>query len=479
MLLSFQKPVMAHQSPLSMSAFSASYLPVKQRILGKKSMHHMATKYGTKRFPSKRDIHVYFHKKRKHKGRMIPPWKMSKGKLMKKLHMMKLSQHPRSKSFGKPNHFDPGFSAGGHNAFERGNIPGIGINQPFEQFPNTPGEHPIFSKIDGLLRESQMSDVTSNNPEFNNMDMRSNRPGGHRDIPYSVETLGLGQRQNVGFRSPTNSQRQFELVPLSIQGNDLIVGNANDIVLSNNRNPEMTKAQLPNGLPTQISGVDFASQLKSGPGRIDSIPVHGLAKQSTVDVMPVTMGPLDSGLTGTGLDPTINSISGIGGLQVSGLTTIDNVPISGVGSSMFFGNNNGVNLGQTSGGISGGLGASGSLSVGSRLPLGPVLDSVVDPALTDPSATQLTIESPIGGAGSGERTQSGGGTWFRYTGYMNNIEPFGPGPYGKCRLPSQVICGARRGWEHVTGMNGWCKSNCVVYMYSSYCDDDRCECKCK
>lgn len=62
--------------------------------------------------------------------------------------------------------------------------------------------------------------------------------------------------------------------------------------------------------------------------------------------------------------------------------------------------------------------------------------------------------------------------------FLMNIEPFGPGPYGQCRVPSRVICGVRFGWEHVSGMAEWCQRNCVVYMYSSYCDDDRCQCQC-
>jgi hypothetical protein len=67
---------------------------------------------------------------------------------------------------------------------------------------------------------------------------------------------------------------------------------------------------------------------------------------------------------------------------------------------------------------------------------------------------------------------------IRPVSFLMKVEPFGPGPYGQCRKPSRVICGARFGWEHVTGMVDWCKLNCVVYMYSSYCDDDRCQCKC-
>ncbi|KAH3860138.1 hypothetical protein DPMN_023029 [Dreissena polymorpha] len=62
--------------------------------------------------------------------------------------------------------------------------------------------------------------------------------------------------------------------------------------------------------------------------------------------------------------------------------------------------------------------------------------------------------------------------------YMKYLEAFGPGPYGNCRIPARVVCGAQIGWETVVGMDEWCRMNCVVFMYSTYCDDGRCQCKC-
>jgi len=62
--------------------------------------------------------------------------------------------------------------------------------------------------------------------------------------------------------------------------------------------------------------------------------------------------------------------------------------------------------------------------------------------------------------------------------YMRYLESFGPGPYGNCRIPARVVCGAKHQWRGVFGMNDWCRRNCVVYMYSTYCDDERCMCVC-
>lgn len=122
----------------------------------------------------------------------------------------------------------------------------------------------------------------------------------------------------------------------------------------------------------------------------------------------------------------------------------------------------------------------GNIATAAVQPTNSVISEITLNAEVIPGGDSGTIHTRLTGASDADESNPNIGSvvFVRPRQFLMNIEPFGPGPYGQCRVPSRVVCGVRFGWEHVSGMAEWCQRNCVVYMYSSYCDDDRCQCQC-
>lgn len=328
-----------------------------------------------------------------------------------------------------------------------------------ESMESTSGE--IFSSFpaDSSLIPDTTAPSGPNVIHHNNVEVISKGPV---DIPYTVESLGLGRSPRKLFRDSNNGSRSFEAVPLSFKGNDIIVGKSNTVPVTDTRNPKNLGMQntFENNLTPKIQGVDFASAIKgnhvdTGIHQMGPIPqdvLNAASSGGTQFKQDVFNANFDATLSDN-VNRIVNGDLQRNPLLAKGPVT-ENI-------------NSGLNVQNKLSGI----------NVDMQLPSGTSGTSANDglPIETGQSKRLITVENILAVP---DINPNRGGKHFRYSGYMLNIEPFGPGPYGQCRLPAEVECGARPGWEHVKGMNEWCKRNCVVFMYTSYCDDDRCDCDC-
>lgn len=259
-----------------------------------------------------------------------------------------------------------------------------------------------------------------------------------------LQNDALTINDNIPNSVPIVLDKIQKVIPLTSDITTAVGGELNDIIVSD-----------ANG---HLSGMENGNPIVSV--RSDSLQIHDASSTGNVLVKAVSLLGGDISVTnkvGVSLDGGEISTSLDGSLTKSGIIQNDlssdgNIQATlTVGSGkLLLGNDIGIDSGES---------RSGGLLSDVFVDSNGQGEIIVAPA--DPSRVRK-IHQPLA----------------KPISLMLTIEPFGPGPYGTCRAPSSVVCGVRYGWEHVEGMAAWCKQNCVVFMYTSYCDDDRCQCEC-
>lgn len=466
-----------------MSAYSSSYFPIKKKILHKKKAKLLSMMFSPRdvvkhslqsdKFPASQDFNLLVQSKKFPVGtRNSPHW----------------SSRPSPTSISAlegPLAGSPADSAS--RAVLAGpslNGNGLSFTSGVKNGPKSSTDIQQESKIFMVSPDASLRGRPNTHLQDNNLG--SHYHGGtlhlgSSDIPYSAETLGLSGPANSVSRSPSIDKRTFEVVPISFEGNDIVFGNSKDLGLPNSRNPiEMNSLSetIAGKTPPFIEGVDFASELKGSAVNNEGIPIVGLptsVAQKVIDVVGTVAasgGDIANDIIGVNAIAAKDAV----GMLMNDIGTVGKSSTLGgiapqdgfLGSDLSLpGENNIMGNMNSPAGVLNDISLGSSVTDNLMVPKGLVPQKLI-------SVENLARESGLNNFEDKHRA----GRLSRYSGYMLNIEPFGPGPYGECRVPSQVVCGARPGWEHVIGMGDWCKSNCVVFMYSSYCDDNRCECQC-